>query len=179
VSRIGYKPIEVPNKVQLNLDESVLKVKGPKGELNVKIPNGIKYNLENNVLTFTRDDDTKQLRSLHGLTRSIVWNAIDGVSNGVKKVLKIEGVGYKVEMKGKNLVLSVGYSHPVVVIPPEGVELASPNPTTIEVSGYDKQLVGETAAVIRKLRKPEPYKGKGIHYDGEYIRRKAGKTASK
>lgn len=177
MSRIGKKPIEIPSKVQLNFDEDVLRVKGPKGEMKIDMPKGIEYKIENNVLTFSRNGDTKELRALHGLVRSLVFNAIEGVSKGVKKVLRIEGVGYKAEMKGKNLVLSIGFSHPVLIIPPEGIEFSSPNATTIEVSGYDKHLVGETAAVIRKLRKPEPYKGKGIRYDGEYIRRKAGKTA--
>jgi large subunit ribosomal protein L6 len=177
VSRVGLKPIDIPDKVQVNLQENTLKIKGPKGELDVTIPVGIEYKNESNVITFARQNDSKQSKSLHGLTRALTANAVDGVSNGIKRVLKIEGVGYKVEMKGKNLMLSLGFSHAVLIIPPEGVEITAPNVNTIELNGRDKQLIGETAAVIRKLRKPEPYKGKGIRYDGEYVRRKAGKTS--
>jgi len=179
VSRIGNNPIKVPEKVKLNLKDNNLDVQGPKGQLQISIPNGLEYKFENNIITLSRENDEKKLKSLHGLTRALIANAVEGVSNGIKKILKIEGVGFKVEMKGKNLMLSLGFSHPIVVIPPDGVKLAAPNPTTIEIEGTDKQLVGETAAVIRKLRKPEPYKGKGIRYEGEYIRRKAGKTAAK
>jgi len=178
VSRVGLKPINIPDKVQVNLQENILKIKGPNGELGVEIPEGITINNDAKVLTFARKDDSKSMRSLHGLTRALTANAVDGVSQGIKRVLKIEGVGYKVEMKGKNLMLSLGFSHPVLVVPPAGVSLAAPNPTTIEVTGIDKQLVGETAANIRKIRKPEPYKGKGIRYEGEFVRRKAGKTGA-
>jgi large subunit ribosomal protein L6 len=178
VSRVGLKPINIPDKVQVNLQDNHLKINGPKGELGVDIPEGIIVNNEAKVLSFARKDDTKTLRSLHGLTRALVANAIIGVSEGIKKVLKIEGVGYKVEMKGQNLMLALGFSHPVLVVPPLGVSIAAPNPTTIEVSGIDKQLVGQTAANIRKIRKPEPYKGKGVRYEGEFVRRKAGKTGS-
>ncbi len=178
MSRIGKMPITVPKNVEIKRDGNRLLVKGPKGELSVDLPKGIDYKLENGVLEFVRASEDKKTKSLHGLVRALTANAIEGVSNGIKKVLKIEGIGYKAEMAGKNLSLSLGFSHPVVVLPPEGITFAAPNPNTIEVSGIDKQLVGETAAVIRKLRKPEPYKGKGIRYDGEYIRRKAGKTAT-
>ncbi len=178
MSRVGLKPIDIPDKVQINYQDNFLKVKGPKGELGVSIPEGIVVNNDTKVLTFARKDDTKSMKSLHGLTRALAANAVTGVSEGIKKVLKVEGVGYKVEMKGNNLMLSLGFSHPVLVVPPAGVSLAALNPTTIEVTGIDKQLVGETAANIRKIRKPEPYKGKGIRYDGEFIRRKAGKTGS-
>ncbi|MFH1050923.1 MAG: 50S ribosomal protein L6 [bacterium] len=178
MSRVGLKPIDIPDKVQVNLQDNHLKINGPKGELGIDIPDGIIVNNEAKVLTFARNDDSKTMRSLHGLTRALTANAVLGVSEGIKKVLKIEGVGYKVEMKGKNLMLALGFSHPVLVIPPDGVQIASPNPTTIEVSGIDKQLVGQTAANIRKIRKPEPYKGKGIRYEGEFVRRKAGKTGS-
>lgn len=156
-----------------------LDIQGPKGKMQITIPNGLEYKLDNNIVTLSRENDEKKLKSLHGLTRALIVNAVEGVSNGIKKTLKIEGVGFKVEMKGKNLMLSLGFSHPIVVIPPEGVDIVAPNPTTIEINGFDKQLVGETAAVIRKLRKPEPYKGKGIRYEGEFVRRKAGKTAAK
>lgn len=178
MSRVGLKPINIPEKVQINLQDKHLKIKGPKGEMGIDVPEGITVNNDAKVLSFARKDDTKSLRALHGLTRALTANAVAGVSEGVKKVLKIEGVGYKVEMKGQYLLLSLGFSHPVLVIPPYGVSLASPNPTTIEVSGIDKQLVGQTAANIRKIRKPEPYKGKGIRYENEYVRRKAGKTGA-
>lgn len=179
MSRVGLKPIDIPAKVQVSLQDSFLKVHGPNGEIELALPEGIEYKNENNVLSFSRLDDSKSLKSKHGLIRALTANAIVGVSTGIKKVLKVEGVGYKVEMKGKNIMLSLGFSHPVLVIPPDGVTIASPNVNTIELTGYDKQLIGETAAVIRKLRKPEPYKGKGVKYEGEYIRRKAGKTAGK
>lgn len=179
MSRVGLKPIDIPAKVLVNLQGTTLKIKGPNGEMDVALPDGIEFKNENNSITFARRDDSKSLKALHGLTRALTANAITGVSLGIKKVLKVEGVGYKVEMKGKNLMLSLGFSHPVVVIPPAGVIIASPNANTIELSGPDKHLIGETAAVIRKLRKPEPYKGKGVKYEGEHIRRKAGKTAGK
>lgn len=178
MSRVGLKPIDLPSKVQVNFQDSILKFKGPKGELEVQIPDGIIYNNEGNVITFSRKDDTKRMKSIHGLTRALAANALEGVTEGIKKVLKIEGVGYKVEMKGKNLMLSLGFSHPILVVPPPGVLITSPNPNTIELTGISKEDIGETAAVIRKLRKPEPYKGKGIRYEGEYVRRKAGKTGT-
>lgn len=178
MSRIGNKPIEIPDKVQVKIEGGVLTAEGPKGELSVNIPEGIGCNIENNILTFSRNDDAKRIKSLHGLTRSLAGNVIDGVSKGFEKTLKVEGVGYKVEQKGKNLLLSLGFSHPVYVVAIDGIELTAPNPTTIVVKGMDKQLVGQYAANIRKLRKPEPYKGKGIRYEGEYIRRKAGKTTA-
>ncbi len=179
MSRIGNNPINIPEKVKLNMNANHLDIQGPKGKMQITIPNGLEYKLDNNIVTLSRENDEKKLKSLHGLTRALIVNAVEGVSNGIKKTLKIEGVGFKVEMKGKNLMLSLGFSHPIVVIPPEGVDIVAPNPTTIEINGFDKQLVGETAAVIRKLRKPEPYKGKGIRYEGEFVRRKAGKTAAK
>ncbi len=178
MSRIGNKPIVIPDKVQVNIENNVLTAKGPKGEMSVNIPDGINYKVEDNVLTFSRVDDSKRLKSMHGLARSLANNVIEGVSKGFQKTLKVEGVGYKVEQKGKNLLLSLGFSHPVYVVASEGIELSAPNATTIVVSGIDKQLVGQFAANIRKLRKPEPYKGKGIRYEGEYIRRKAGKTTA-
>ena len=178
MSRIGNKPIEIPDKVQVKIEGNKLTAKGPKGELSVNLFDGIEYKIENNVLTFSRVNDAKKTRSLHGLMRALANNVIEGVSKGFSKTLKVEGVGYKVEQKGKNLMLSLGFSHPVYVVATEGIELTAPNPTTIVVSGMDKQLVGQYAANIRKLRKPEPYKGKGIRYEGEYIRRKAGKTTA-
>jgi large subunit ribosomal protein L6 len=178
VSRIGLNPINIPEKVKVDLQDGLLKVQGPKGTLEVNIPDSINLNIENNQITFSRDNETKKVKSMHGLIRSLTNNAIIGVSDGIKKVLKIEGIGYKVEMIGNNLLLSLGFSHPVCVVPPDGIEFKAPNPSTIEVTGIDKQLIGQTASVIRKLRKPEPYKGKGIRYEGEYVRRKAGKTGA-
>lgn len=179
MSRIGLKPLNVPANVQVKIEGGVLSAKGPKGELSVNIPENIDCTMENNVINFTRSNDEKKTRSLHGLTRTLCNNAVVGVAEGFSKTLKIEGVGYKAEMKGKYLYLSMGYSHPIVVVPPAGLEFQTPTPTTIIVSGADKHLVGEFSAVIRKQRKPEPYKGKGIRYEGEYVRRKAGKTNTK
>lgn len=179
MSRVGKKPITVPDKVNVTINGQVIKAKGPKGELQFSVPEGIEFKFENKTLTFSRNSDDKKIRALHGLARALTNNLIEGVLNGFSKTLLIEGVGYKAEMKGNNLMLSLGYSHPLLVIPPEGVKISSPNPNTILIDGIDKQLIGEVAAKIRKLRPPEPYKGKGIRYSDEYIRRKAGKTTSK
>ncbi len=179
MSRIGKKPIQIPKNVQVSFDGNLLKAKGPKGELKLEIPKEIEFKLENNEITFSRPNDMKQVRALHGLIRSLAFNAIEGVTNGFKKVLQIEGVGYKVEMKGNNLLLALGYSHPILIIPPSDIEIKSPAPNQIHIHGIDKQRVGQLAARIRELRPPEPYKGKGIRYEGEYIRRKAGKSSSK
>ncbi|MFP4527553.1 MAG: 50S ribosomal protein L6 [Candidatus Kapaibacterium sp.] len=178
MSRIGKNPIVLPDKVQVNIDqENVMTAKGPKGELKVELPREIECKLEDNTLTFSRPNDHRRLRSLHGLTRSLAANAVEGVSAGFERLLRIEGVGYKAELKGERLMLSLGFSHPVIVIPPDGITFEVTG-TQIKIKGIDKQLVGQLAAVIRKLRKPEPYKGKGVRYEGEYIRRKAGKTAT-
>lgn len=179
MSRIGKKPINIPPKVQVSVDNRVLKAKGPKGELSMKLQDQIDINIENNIMTFSRPNDDKKVRSLHGLTRALASNVIDGVVNGYSKTLQINGVGYRAEMKGKRLVLALGFSHPILVVPPEGIELAAPSANVIIVNGIDKQLVGQTAAVIRGLRPPEPYKGKGIRYENEYVRHKAGKTTAK
>jgi large subunit ribosomal protein L6 len=179
VSRIGKKPIEIPAKVQVKIEDRLLTAKGPKGELSFRLPDGIDYILENNTLTFSRRDDQKHTRALHGLTRAEVYNRIVGVSEGFTRTLLIEGVGYKVEMRGKNLLLSMGYSHPILFIPPDNVTIEAPNATTIKLSSNDKNALGLVAAKIRSIRPPEPYKGKGIRYEGEYIRRKAGKTSAK
>jgi large subunit ribosomal protein L6 len=179
VSRIGKKPIVVPDKVQVNFEGNLLKAKGPKGALEINIPEEINFQFENKTITFSCDSTEKRVKSLFGLTRALCANVIEGVTTGFSKVLQIEGVGYKVEMKANRLLLSLGFSHPVLVIPPDGIEFEVPNANTIHVKGIDKQLIGEVAARIRKMRKPEPYKGKGIRYQGEYIRRKAGKTSSK
>lgn len=178
MSRVGLKPIVIPDKVQVKFENGVLWAKGPKGEMSINLPEIIEPKIEDNNISFVRPDDSKNTKSLHGLTRALANNVVEGVSTGFQKTLKVEGVGYKVEQKGKNLLLSLGFSHPVYIAAPEGIELTAPSPNTIIISGIDKQLVGQLAANIRKLRKPEPYKGKGIRYEGEYIRRKAGKTTA-
>ncbi|MCS7052597.1 MAG: 50S ribosomal protein L6 [Ignavibacterium sp.] len=179
MSRIGKKPIIIPQGVNITLNGNNLKVKGPNGELEMSIHPNISVNVKDNLIEVTRPDDLKQNRSLHGLTRALIQNMIKGVTEGYKKVLDIVGVGYKAELKGNNLLLSMGYSHPIYFIPPAGIKLETPTPTQIVVSGIDKQLVGLVAAKIRSFRKPEPYKGKGIRYSTEVIRTKAGKTAGK
>jgi large subunit ribosomal protein L6 len=179
VSRIGKKPIVIPQNVKVKFENDVLSAKGPKGELTVKIPNGIELKIEDNVINLSRSSDEKKVRSMHGLIRSLAANVVEGVANGFTKTLQIEGVGYKTELRGKKLLLNMGYSHPLLVIPPDGITLEAPNPVTVKISGIDKQLVGAVAAKIRKIRPPEPYKGKGIRYEGEHVRRKAGKTATK
>jgi large subunit ribosomal protein L6 len=179
MSRIGKAPINIPSGVNLDVKESTVKVKGPKGEMSYNLPEGISFERDGDVITIVRANEQKKVRSLHGLSRSIVNNMIVGVSDGFKILLNIEGVGFRAEMKGNRLFLSLGFSHPVLVIPPDGIEFVTPEQTKVIIQGSDRQLVGEVAAKIRKLRKPEPYKGKGIKYDGEYIRRKAGKTSAK
>ncbi len=188
MSRIGLKPIVIPDKVQVNFDGRIMTAKGPLGELKVNIPDGIDNTIENNTLVFSRSNDHRKTAALHGLCRSLCANAIEGVTAGFKKSLIIEGVGFKSEIRGNSssgnsssgnrLLLSLGFSHSVLVIPPDGIKIEIPKANNIIISGIDKQLVGEVAAKIRKIRKPEPYKGKGIRYEGEYIRRKAGKTAA-
>ncbi len=179
MSRVGKKIIVIPDKVQVKIEDRLLKAKGPKGELSFRLPEEIDYVFENNTLSFSRQDDQKRVRSLHGLTRTEAYNAIFGVSEGFTKTLLIEGVGFKVEMKGKKLLLSLGYSHQILLIPPDGITIEAPTPTQIKIFGIDKHVVGLVAAKIRALRPPEPYKGKGIRYEGEYVRRKAGKTSAK
>lgn len=179
MSRVGKKPITIPEKVQVSIVGRTLKAKGPLGELSFDIPEPIEFSLENNVLTFSRPNDDKKTRALHGLSRALSYNTIFGVKEGFSKTLKIEGVGYKVEMKGKGLLFSLGYSHTIYFLPPEGITFEAPNPNTVIVKGVNKEVVGLVAAKIRKLRPPEPYKGKGIRYEGEYIRRKEGKKATK
>jgi large subunit ribosomal protein L6 len=179
MSRIGKSPITIPDKVQVLVNGDSITAKGPKGELNFVKSELISLEQDGNTLHVKRSSDDKSSRSLHGLTRSLVFNMVNGVSSGYKKILQIEGVGFKAEMKGARLFLSLGFSHPIIVLPPDGVTFTTPNATTVEIEGRDKQLVGEVAFKIKKLRKPEPYKGKGIRYQGEYIRRKAGKSASK
>jgi len=177
LSRIGKKPVEIPKGVTINLDGQVIKVKGPKGELHRTIHPAIKAEIVESEIKFSRPDDLKESRSLHGLTRALVQNMIIGVTDSYRKSLEIVGVGYKAELKGKNLLLNIGYSHPIYFVPPDEVKLEVPAPTQINISGNDKELVGLVAAKIRSFRKPEPYKGKGIKYSDERIIRKAGKTA--
>ncbi|MGE5480799.1 MAG: 50S ribosomal protein L6 [Chloroflexota bacterium] len=179
MSRIGKSPISIPDKVQLKIEGKKISAKGPLGELSHEVPDGVEFTIENNVLTFSRNSDVKHVRALHGLTRALVFNMITGVNTGFERTLNIVGVGYKAEMKANGLFLTMGFSHPILIIPPKGVKFEAPNPTTIKISGIDKQLIGQISAKVRAIRPPEPYKGKGIAYAGEYIRRKAGKTASK
>jgi large subunit ribosomal protein L6 len=176
MSRIGRSPITVPSGVELRIDGRLVTVKGPKGELSHTVAEPIEVALEDGVVTVTRPDDINVNRSLHGLTRSLINNMVVGVTDGYKKTLVIQGVGYRVAAKGKNLEFSLGYSHPILVEPPEGISFTVERPTQLTVEGIDKQKVGEVAANIRKLRKPDPYKGKGVRYEGEQIRRKVGKA---
>jgi len=178
VSRIGKLPVDIPANVTIDLaDNNLLTVKGPKGELKKQFSEKMNLSIENNQLKVAIQEENKFNQSLHGLTRSLIFNMVEGVTNGYSKKLEIVGVGYKAEMKGKKLLLTIGYSHPIILAVSEDITIQTPSPTEIIVSGIDKELVGLVAAKIRSFRKPEPYKGKGIKYSGEYIRRKAGKTA--
>ncbi|CDN11380.1 MAG: 50S ribosomal protein L6 [Richelia sp.] len=176
MSRIGKRPITVPAKVQVTIDGTNIAVKGPKGELARQLPANVNISQEGESLLVSRRDDTRQSRQMHGLCRTLVANMVEGVSQGFQRRLEIQGVGYRAQVQGKNLVLNIGYSHQVQIAPPEGVQFAVENNTNVIVSGYDKEVVGNTAAKIRDVRPPEPYKGKGIRYAGEVVRRKAGKT---
>jgi large subunit ribosomal protein L6 len=177
VSRIGKKPIEVPEGVTVEIEPGLVSVKGPKGELSQAVSAEMKVTQANGTLTVERPTDRGEHRALHGLTRSLIANMVEGVTDGYEKRLEIHGVGYRARLSGNALELSVGYSHPVSVTAPEGIEFEVPAPTQIVVRGIDKQLVGEIAARIRRARPPEPYKGKGIRYVGEHVRRKVGKRA--
>ena len=179
MSRIGKKIIEIPKGVTVTIDGSIVKVKGPKGELQRAVHPKMKLELNDSNLEVKRPDDLKENRALHGLTRALIQNMIIGVNSEFKKTLDIVGVGYRVELKGANLLLNMGYSHPIYFMPPAGIKIETPTQTQIVVSGIDKQLVGQVAAKLRSIRKPEPYKGKGIKYSDEHIVRKAGKTAGK
>ncbi len=178
MSRVGKAPIPIPQGVEININDGVISAKGPKGELFVNVSTELEYSLENSEITVTRPSDSKEHRSIHGLFRSLVANIVDGVSKGFEKKLEIVGVGYRAEMKGNKLLLNVGFSHPIIVLPPEGIEFSVEGNNQFTVKGIDKQLVGQMSAKIRSLRPPEPYKGKGIRYAGEQVRRKAGKTAA-
>ena len=177
MSRIGKLPVHIVSGVTITVDEhNVVTVKGPKGELTQRVSPEMLLEQENGVLTVKRPSDDKQHRALHGLTRSLINNMVVGVSTGFEKKLEIVGTGYRAQMDGKDLVLNVGYSHPVRFAKMDGIEFETPAPTKITVKGIDKQKVGQIAADIRKTREPEPYKGKGIRYEGEFVRRKEGKT---
>lgn len=177
MSRVGRMPVEIPNGVQVDIKGSNVHVKGPKGELKRTFSPLIDIDKEDNVITVKRRSDAPTERALHGTTRAVIANMVFGVSTGFEVVLEIEGVGYRAEMKGKNLVLNVGYSHPVEIEPPEGISFEADQKTRqIKVMGYDKEVVGQVASNVRKVRPPEPYHGKGIRYAGEYVRRKAGKA---
>ena len=176
MSRIGKKPIEIPNGVTVTINGDTVTVKGPKGELTRSFSPLLDIKLEDNVLTVSRSSDDKEERALHGTTRSLLANMVEGVSKGFQKNLELVGVGYRAQKQGKKLVLNVGYSHPVEIEPEENIEIEVPANTKIVVKGIDKERVGAVAANIRAVRPPEPYKGKGIRYEGEYVRRKEGKT---
>ncbi|KXS45780.1 MULTISPECIES: 50S ribosomal protein L6 [unclassified Candidatus Frackibacter] len=176
MSRVGHLPVEIPEKVEVTVKDSVVKVKGPKGELSHKVNDRLDIKIEDNTLVITRSTDSRDDKATHGLSRSLIINMIEGVTKGFKKELELNGVGYRAKKQGNNLELQVGYSHPVVIEPGEGIELDVEGNDKIIVSGTDKQKVGEVAANIRSVREPEPYNGKGIKYVDEYIRRKEGKT---
>ena len=176
MSRIGNKVIVLPAGVELTNKDNVVTVKGPKGELTRTFSKDIDIRVEGTELTLHRPNDTKEMKTIHGTTRALLNNMVTGVSEGFKKELEMRGVGYRAQLQGSKLVLAVGKSHPDEVEAPEGITFELPNPTTIVVSGISKEVVGQTAAYVRSLRSPEPYKGKGIRYVGEYVRRKEGKT---
>jgi large subunit ribosomal protein L6 len=176
MSRIGKAPIPVPKGVEVKQAGSIMEVKGPKGTLSQTIPSGILLQVEGGVINVKRQEDTKHVRSLHGLLRTLITNMVTGVTEGFNKRLEIVGIGYRANLQGRNLQLSLGYSHPVNYAIPEGIEVVVDKQTAITVMGIDKQKVGQVAAEIRGFKKPEPYKGKGIRYVGEQVRRKAGKA---
>ncbi len=180
MSRIGRMPVVVPDGVEVKIKGSYVSVKGPNGQLEHTFPGSMKITMDEKVISVTRPSDERFHRSMHGTTRAVIQNMVTGVTTGFERILDVEGVGYRAEVKGSNLVLNVGYSHSVEIVPPEGITFEVDNRNReIIVRGYDKQVVGEIAANIRKVRPPEPYKGKGIRYRGEYIRRKAGKSGKK
>jgi large subunit ribosomal protein L6 len=177
MSRIGRKPIPVPAGVTVSIEPESVRVNGPKGELVERIHRDITVQQDGDTLTVSRPTDRGEHRALHGLSRSLIANMVVGVTDGYQKALEIQGVGYRAALKGKDLELALGYSHPVSIKAPDGIEFEVPQPTRVIVKGINKQLVGEIAANIRKQRPPEPYKGKGIRYEGEYVARKVGKRA--
>ncbi|MDY6820488.1 MAG: 50S ribosomal protein L6 [Deferribacterota bacterium] len=177
MSRIGRLPVKIPNGVNIDVDDKKVRVKGPKGELVTDLVDNVVLNIDDNTIIVKRTKDSRKVKAFHGLMRAIINNMVVGVTEGFSKRLDIVGVGYRANMKGKNLELSLGYSHPIVVNPPEGIEFKLLSPQKIEIKGFDKQKVGETAAMIRNIRKPDPYKGKGVRYEGEHIVLKQGKAA--
>ncbi|PSN18656.1 50S ribosomal protein L6 [filamentous cyanobacterium CCP5] len=179
MSRIGKRPIPVPDKVTVTINGQDVTVRGPKGELFKTLPTGVSIEQEEKTLVVKRQDDSRLARSRHGLCRTLVANMIQGVSQGFQRRLEIQGVGYRAQVQGKTLNMSLGYSHPVKFDPPPGIDFAVENNTNVVVTGIDKEIVGNIAAKIRATRPPEPYKGKGVRYAGEYVRRKAGKAGKK
>lgn len=177
MSRIGKQPVSVPSGVEVKIDGTTVHVKGSKGELSQTFSDQLSIKYEDNTIVVERANEERETRALHGLTRSLLDNMVKGVSEGFQKNLELVGVGYRAQLKGKDLDLSLGFSHPVVVKAPEGITFEVPSATQIIIKGIDKQAVGQTAAEIRDIRPPEPYKGKGVRYEGEYVRRKLGKAA--
>ncbi len=177
MSRVGLVPIPVPDGVDVSIEGNLVKVKGPKGELRRHVHRDMNVSLEDGKVIVRRPSENRLHKSLHGLTRTLIANMVEGVTKGYQKNLELVGTGYRARKEGNKLVLTVGYSHPVEIQPPDGIEIQVPNPTTITVKGNDKELVGQVAAKIRAVRKPEPYLGKGIRYAGERVRRKEGKAA--
>ena len=178
MSRVGKLPITIPDKVKVTFKEGVVFVEGPLGKLNFALPTGVQLKIEGNTLQILRETEAQEVRAKHGLVRALVMNMINGVSKGFSRELDINGVGYRAELKGKSLLFSLGFSHPVDVPVPEGVKVTIDKQTHLVIQGFDKQKVGQFAADIRSLKKPEPFKGKGIKYAEEIIRRKAGKAAA-
>ena len=176
MSRVGKNPIQVPSGVDINVNGSDVTVKGPKGELKRRFHERVSISVDDGVATVDRGDESRQSRALHGLSRALLANMVTGVSEGFRRELEIQGVGYRAQLKGRDLELQVGFSHPVTIPAPAGITFEVPEPTKVSVSGIDKEMVGQVAANVRKVRPPEPYKGKGIRYAGEYVRRKAGKA---
>lgn len=179
MSRIGKKPVSIPQGIKVNYKDKVLNIKGPKGELTMDVHPNIDLKIENEEILVIRKSDIKKDRALHGLHRALISNMVTGVKDGFSKKLEIVGVGFRAEMKGSKIQLSLGFSHPILFVPTDGIKIETPTPNSIVISGISKQLVGMVAAKIRGLRPPEPYKGKGVKYEGEVIKRKAGKAASK
>ena len=177
MSRIGQAPIPVPSDVEVQVDMGVVTIRGPRGELSRPLPEKIEVAQEDGEIRVARTTEQREVKALHGLIRSLIANMVQGVTQGYEKALEIQGVGYRAAKKGNDLEVQVGYSHPVSKEAPDGIEFDVPTPTRVVVKGIDKELVGQTAAEIRAIRKPEPYKGKGIRYEGERVRRKAGKAA--
>ncbi len=176
MSKIGKLPVEIPAGVTVKQEGETFFVKGPKGELSRELSGEMVYEFNEKEIAVKRPSDSKKHRALHGLTRTLLANMVEGVTNGFTKTLEIQGVGFRAELKGKNLLLNLGYSHPILLVPPEEITIQVNSPTEVSVSGINKELVGLVAAKIREFRKPEPYKGKGIRYKGEMVRRKAGKS---